>query len=205
MKTIDHQKLRGLTAKLLQAGGSAAAEATSVADHLVDANLAGHDSHGVGMIPHYVRNLKAGSLKPNQKHEVVSETGSFAVWDGHGGYGQVIARAAMEWAIGAAKKHGVAVHALRNTHHIGRVGAYGELCAASGLTSLHFVNGNCPIAAARAGSRPIPSASPFPARRRPSPSSSTWRQAALRSARCASPITKESTSSRARSSMRTAS
>ncbi|MBV8650298.1 MAG: malate/lactate/ureidoglycolate dehydrogenase [Alphaproteobacteria bacterium] len=142
MKTIDHQKLRTLTAKLLQAGGSSVAEASSVADHLVDANLAGHDSHGVGMIPHYVRNLKAGSLKPNQKHEVVSETGSFAVWDGHGGYGQVIAREAMEWAIGAARQHGVAVHALRNTHHIGRVGAYGELCAASGLTSLHFVNGN---------------------------------------------------------------
>ncbi len=142
MKKIDHQKLRALTTKLLQAGGSTAAEATSVADHLVDANLAGHDSHGVGMLPHYVRNLKAGSLVPNRKHEVVSETGSFAVWDGHGGYGQVIAREAMEWAIGAARQHGVAVHALRNTHHIGRVGAYGELAAAAGLTSLHFVNGN---------------------------------------------------------------
>ena len=94
------------------------------------------------MLPHYVRNLKAGSLVPNQKPEIVSETGSFAVWDGRGGYGQVIARQAMEWAIGAALKHGVAVHALRNTHHIGRVGAYGELAAAAGLTSLHFVNGN---------------------------------------------------------------
>src|SRR5271166_4358947 len=139
---LDHQALRALATRLLVAGGSQAAEAQAVADHLVDANLAGHDSHGVGMLPAYVRNLKAGTLKPNQRPEIVSESGSFAVWDGRGGYGQVVARDAVEWAIGAAKKHGVAVHALRNTHHIGRVGAYGERAAAAGLTSLHFVNGN---------------------------------------------------------------
>jgi uncharacterized oxidoreductase len=131
---IDHQTLRVLTVRMLRAAGSAEAEATAVADHLVDANLAGHDSHGVGMLPHYFRNLKAGTLVPNQRPEIVSETASFAVWDGRGGFGQVVARDAMAWAIGAARQHGVAVHALRNTHHIGRVGAYGELAAAAGLT-----------------------------------------------------------------------
>jgi uncharacterized oxidoreductase len=139
---IDHQKLRALTRSLLAAGGSAPAEAECVADHLVEANLAGHDSHGVGMIPAYVRNLKAGTLRPNQRPETVSESGSFAVWDGHGGYGQVIARDAILWATAAAKRHGIAVHALRNTHHIGRVGTYGEIAARAGLLSLHFVNGN---------------------------------------------------------------
>lgn len=122
--------------------GSAELEAANVADHLVDANLAGHDSHGVGMLPHYVRNFKAGTLIPNRKAAIISNTGSFAVWDGRNGYGQVIARDAMTWAIGAAKQHGVAVHGLRNTHHIGRVGAYGEQAAAAGLLSVHFVNGN---------------------------------------------------------------
>jgi hydroxycarboxylate dehydrogenase B len=47
----------------------------------------------------------------------------------------------MAWAIGAAKRHGVAVHGLRNTHHIGRVGTYGEIVAKAGLVSVHFVNG----------------------------------------------------------------
>jgi len=139
---IDHQRLRRATTQFLKTTGSEEAEARAVADHLVDANLAGHDSHGVGMLPHYVRNLKAGTLVPNRKPEVVSDSGSFAVWDGRNGYGQVIARDAMGWAIGAARRHGVAVHGLRNTHHIGRVGAYGEIAAAEGLVSIHFVNGN---------------------------------------------------------------
>src|SRR5258708_16074127 len=138
---IDHQKLRTLTVRLLKAGGCSETEATIVADHLVDANLAGHDSHGVGMLPHYFRNLAAGTLVPNQTPEIVSESASFAVWDGRMGYGQVIARDAMAWAVGAAKRHGVAVHGLRNTHHIGRVGAYGEIVAQAGLGSRHFVNG----------------------------------------------------------------
>jgi len=138
---IDHQKLRDFTARLLKAGGCSETEAAIVSDHLVDANLAGHDSHGVGMLPHYFRNLAAGTLMPNQKPEIVSEAASFAVWDGRMGYGQVIARDAMAWAVGAAKRHGVAVHGLRNTHHIGRVGVYGEIVAKAGLVSVHFVNG----------------------------------------------------------------
>lgn len=139
---IDHRKLRTLTVRLLKAGGCSETEAAIVSDHLVDANLAGHDSHGVGMLPHYFRNLAAGTLVPNQKPEIVSETANFAVWDGRMGYGQVIARDAMDWAVGAARRHGVAVHGLRNTHHIGRVGTYGEIVAKAGLVSVHFVNGN---------------------------------------------------------------
>jgi uncharacterized oxidoreductase len=139
---IDHQELRTLTVRLLRAGGCSETEAAIVTDHLVEANLAGHDSHGVGMLPHYFRNLAAGTLVPNQTPEIVSETASFAVWDGRMGYGQVIARDAMAWAIGAARRHGVAVHGLRNTHHIGRVGTYGEIVAKAGLVSVHFVNGN---------------------------------------------------------------
>ena len=139
---IDHQRLRRLTSALLEKTGSRPPEAKTVADHLVDANLAGHDSHGVGMLPHYMRNFKAGTLIPNRVPEVVSESGSFSVWDGRNGYGQVIARDAMGWATEAARRHGVAVHGLRNTHHIGRVGTYGEIAAAAGLVSIHFVNGN---------------------------------------------------------------
>jgi uncharacterized oxidoreductase len=139
---IDHQRLRRLTSALLEKAGSRPPEAITVADHLVDANLAGHDSHGVGMLPHYMRNLKEGTLVPNRVPEVVSESGNFAVWDGRNGYGQVIARDAMGWAVQTARRRGVAVHGLRNTHHIGRVGAYGEIAAAAGLVSIHFVNGN---------------------------------------------------------------
>jgi uncharacterized oxidoreductase len=137
---IDHQRLRTFTGDFLRAGGSGEKEARIVADHLVDANLAGHDSHGVGMLPHYTRNLKAGTLVPNRSHQVVQESGAVAVWDGQMGYGQVIALDAMDWVIATARREGVAVLGLRNTHHIGRVGTYGEKVAASGLVSMHFVN-----------------------------------------------------------------
>ena len=70
----------------------------------------------------------------------MSDTGIVSVWDARAGYGQVIARQAVEWAIGAARQHGVAVNGLRNAHHIGRVGTYGEIAARAGMVSLHFVN-----------------------------------------------------------------
>src|ERR1700742_2012810 len=137
---VDQAKLRTLASKIVSAGGSKLDEAEIVADHLVEANLRGHDSHGVGMLVAYVRDFEGGTLKPNQKPEVVSDTGTISVWDAHAGYGQVVARQAVEWAIGAAREHGVAVNGLRNAHHIGRVGTYGEIAARAGMVSMHFVN-----------------------------------------------------------------
>jgi hydroxycarboxylate dehydrogenase B len=115
-------------------------EAEVVADHLVEANLCGHDSHGVVMIPPYLRNLAAGSLCPNRRGKIIGETDAFILYDGERGYGQMVAREATALGIARARLSGVAVVALRNAHHIGRVGSYGEQCAAAGLVSLHFVN-----------------------------------------------------------------
>lgn len=134
---IDHGKLRTFANRIVAAGGSTPDEAAIVAEHLVEANLRGHDSHGVGMLVAYVRDFEAGTLKVNQKPEVVSDTGTISVWDAHAGYGQVVARQAVEWAIEAARKHGVAVNGLRNAHHIGRVGTYGEIAARAGMVALH--------------------------------------------------------------------
>lgn len=137
---IDHAKLLTFANRIVAAGGSKPDEATIVAEHLVEANLRGHDSHGVGMLVAYVRDRENGTLNVNQAPEVVSDTGTISVWDAKAGYGQVIARRAVEWAIEAARKHGVAVNGLRNAHHIGRVGTYGEIAARAGMVSLHFVN-----------------------------------------------------------------
>ena len=65
--------LRRYVSTLVRAGGSADAEADLVADHLVAANLAGHDSHGVGMMPTYIRHLKAGLVVPNTKVKTVTQ------------------------------------------------------------------------------------------------------------------------------------
>ena len=122
------------------AAGSGPGEAAIVSDHLVGANLAGHDSHGVGMIMPYVRSLKAGELQLNQRITVVTDSGSLLVVDGNRGIGQAMAKQTMDLAIGRARRDGVAIIGLRNTHHIGRVGHWAEQAIAAGMASIHFTN-----------------------------------------------------------------
>jgi uncharacterized oxidoreductase len=88
----------------------------------------------------YLRNLAKGTLRPNCSGRVTSDQGAMIAYDGERGYGQVVARAATEIGIEPARRTGFAVVALRNAHHIGRIGAYGEMCAEAGLVSIHFVN-----------------------------------------------------------------
>jgi uncharacterized oxidoreductase len=133
-------RLRRLTASIIARGGSESAEADLVAGHLVDANLAGHDSHGVSLIPHYVRHLKEGLVVPNTGAKVVKDDGAFLMLDGQRGFGRRVAGEAMTAAMERCRETGVAVLTLANAHHIGRVGAYGELASAAGLVSIHFVN-----------------------------------------------------------------
>ena len=140
MPLIAAARLTGIARRVFAAAGSAEEEAGIVAEHLVEANLKGHDSHGVGMIPSYLRNLSGGKAKPNEPGRIVTDSGSMLVYDGERGWGQIVARNATLLGIERARRDGVAVVALRNAHHIGRIGTYGEMCAAAGLLSLHFVN-----------------------------------------------------------------
>ena len=125
---------------LFGAAGSEPEEARLAAEHLVGANLAGHDSHGVGMIPLYVDSLLADELKLNRRVSVVLDAGATLVVDGERGLGQAVAAQAMALAIERAREHGVALLALRNAHHIGRIGHWAEQSIASGMGSIHFTN-----------------------------------------------------------------
>ena len=137
---VPADRLRRLTATIIARGGSELAEADLVAGHLVDANLAGHDSHGVSLIPHYVRHLKEGLVVPNTSAKVTRDEGAFLMFDGQRGFGRRVAGEAMAAAMARCRESGVAVVTLANSHHIGRVGAYGELAIAAGFVSIHFVN-----------------------------------------------------------------
>ena len=132
--------LREVVKAIFQRAGSNERECQLVADHLVEANLRGHDSHGVGMIPAYVINLRRGELNLNTLPETVLDQGTMLVLDGGLGLGQTIAHDAMALGIARAKQHGTAIVSLRNSHHIGRIGHWAEQCAAEGLVSIHFVN-----------------------------------------------------------------
>ena len=137
---IHPDSLTGFVAAIVTAAGSAAREADLVSTNLVMANLSGHDSHGVGMLPAYVDFIGTQGLVPNQHAVVTSEFGSMLMIDGQRGYGQVIGHEAMVLGIARARRDGMALVALRNSHHVGRIGQWAEDCAAAGLVSVHFVN-----------------------------------------------------------------
>mgnify|MGYP000188612671 CR=1 FL=1 len=137
---ITTEKLQAFVESIFRAAGSNAGEAEVVAAHLVEANLTGHDSHGISLIPEYMKNVAAGNIRPNQVGGLVRRDGSILVYDGNLGYGQAVAKVATDLAIDAARQSGLALLALRNAYHIGRIGSYGEQCAAQGLVSVQFVN-----------------------------------------------------------------
>lgn len=137
---IPPQQLEQLITRIFAAAGCDGAEASRISVHLLGANLAGHDSHGVVRVPRYVEWLQAGYVVKGQKAEVVTDGGCFALLDGHFGFGQTVAPQAVELGIERALQHGIAVVGLRNAGHIGRVGDYAEKAIAAGLISVHFVN-----------------------------------------------------------------
>jgi uncharacterized oxidoreductase len=137
---IQNAALREAVRAIFRAAGSSERECGLAADHLVEANLRGHDSHGVGMIPAYIANLGVGELVLNASPSIVNDTGGTILCEGGLGLGQSIAHDAVAIGIERAQRDGSCILLLRNSHHIGRIGHWAEQCAAAGLVSLHFVN-----------------------------------------------------------------
>lgn len=151
---VKAENLRAAIRHIVLAGGSNEREAALVSENLVLANLTGHDSHGVGMLPQYILAVVERRLNLNQTPSVVGDHGAILNLDGNMGYGQVIGHDAMEMGIRRARETGVCVVSLRNSHHIGRIGHWGEQCAAAGYVSTHYVNvvGRPPLVAPHGGS-----------------------------------------------------
>ncbi len=139
-KTLQASELQAQVSAVLRGAGSLPDEADKVASNLVLANLSGHDSHGVGMLPRYVDAVLEGGLKPNTGAQVLLDTGSLLALDGQRGYGQVVGEQAMTLGVARAKIHGSCIMSLGNVHHLGRIGHFAEMAVGQGLVSLHFVN-----------------------------------------------------------------
>lgn len=160
---IQTEPLTRFATDIFVAGGATTEDAQTTADHLVLANLKGHDSHGVGMIPSYVHALRQNNLNVRAHAKIVREQGAVVLVDGQCGLGQVVAKEAMDIAIARVRIHGLASVGLQNAHHIGRIGTYGEQCAAAGFVSIHFVNvvGHGPIVAPFGGREARLQTNPF--------------------------------------------
>jgi len=171
MHLIAVEPLRAAVRELMLGFGSAAREVELVADNLIQANLTGHDSHGIGMLPRYANAFLEGGLKPNVHAVTKLDTGTLLALDGQAGFGQVVGHETMELGIARAKAHGSCIVALANAHHLCRIGAWAEMAVAAGLISVHFVNViSRPIVApwggrdARFGTNPFAVGIPVPGR-----------------------------------------
>ena len=140
MPNVPAESLCNFVTSMFSAAGCEVQESQAIARHLVDANLTGHDSHGVIRIPIYLRRVPTGAVRCNQHVSTLMDAGAVVILDGNGGFGQVIGEQAMGIGMAKAKALGAAVVALRNTHHLGRIGDWAAMCAAEGFASIHFVN-----------------------------------------------------------------
>lgn len=140
IETVPVGALDQVITAIFVAAGCDAAEAAGIAHHLITANLAGHDSHGVIRVPRYVQWLREGKVRAGQHISVLIESPTHAVLDGNLGFGQSIGPEAVDLGIEKARMAGLAVVTLRNAGHIGRIGDWAERAAAAGLVSIHFVN-----------------------------------------------------------------
>ena len=137
---VQSDPLSEAVSSIFKATGSANPEASCVARHLVDANLSGHDSHGVIRVSQYLDYMNEGTLIANQNISVVFESDTIGVVDGHMGFGQVIGEQAMNVLSSKAKASGLGLVTIRNCGHIGRGGSWAEQLAKDDLISLHFVS-----------------------------------------------------------------
>jgi uncharacterized oxidoreductase len=138
--TLPLARLRAAVGDLLLGFGSEAREIELVADNLLAANLTGHDSHGIGMLPRYANAYLEGGLTPNAHVTTRLDTGTLLALDGNAGFGQVIGHEAMQLGIERAQRHGSCIVAVANSHHLCRIGAWAEMAVAQGLVAVHFVN-----------------------------------------------------------------
>lgn len=138
---FNAQSLKTAIEAVVSGFGSEPTEVGLVTNNLIEANLTGHDSHGIGILPRYALSLKEDiGLKVNAHVSIRVDHGTMLGLDGNTGFGQVIGHEAMLLGIERAKQHGSCIMSLGNVHHLCRIGAWAEMATAAGLISIHFVN-----------------------------------------------------------------
>jgi len=139
---MEVQRLTQLVSQLFEAVGVSTAESKTVAESLVEANLRGHDSHGVVRVKDYLGQIRNGELVAGAELETLCETDSLLVTDAHFGFGQVQCKELIARLVPKARRQGIACGTLKNSGHVGRLGEWSERIAAHGLAGLVTVNDN---------------------------------------------------------------
>jgi len=136
MPLVQADRLTRIGSALLRAAGASEEEATAVAVGCVNANLAGHDSHGIIAIPTYIDRVKAGHIVPGAKWTIVQESPTTTVIDGHWGFGFHVNAKAMELTIEKARTANVAACTVFRQSHVGRLAAYPMMAMRAGMIGI---------------------------------------------------------------------
>ena len=127
--------------------GVPADEAEIVTDVLLESDRRGIESHGCNRFkPVYIDRIKAGIQFPTTNFEILKETETTAVVDGHHGMGQVIGHKAMTMAIEKAKKYGMGMVVVRNSCHYGIAGYYTTMATKAGCIGMTGTNARPSVA-----------------------------------------------------------
>ncbi len=154
MPKVSAERLHKIGAGLLVGAGASPQEADTVARGCVNANLVGHDLHGVILIPSYVERIKVGHIVPGAAFQIIQELPSTTVIDGHWGFGFVVNERAMQLTIEKAKATNVAAATVFRQSHVGRLGAYPLMAAQAGMIGIATADsGRSPKAVAPFGGR----------------------------------------------------
>lgn len=164
--TIRQEVLSKQIYAVLKAWGMKQEHIRTTVSHIIYADIHGIDSHGVGMLLHYHRLLKAGSLTMRPQITVVHEGKTTAVIDGGGGLGHMVSDMAMKMAIRKCKDTGIGAVAVRNSGHFGSAGVYATMAAESDMIGLSTTSVKIPAlvptfgSIAMLGTNPIAFATP---------------------------------------------
>ena len=160
MPTFPADQLRRLARDILVGAGTPKDLARVVGDSLVDANLAGHDSHGVLRLVGYVSSVRKGDVRPAERATVTHRDRATARIDGAWGWGQPAMQMAAETAIELATEHGVGCAVVNRCYHIGRAAPYVETVARAGMVGIAMSNAG-PAVAPYGGRQRMMGTNPF--------------------------------------------
>lgn len=146
MPTITYADLLRVTQEIIEAAGTARENALGIGEALVEANLRGHDSHGVLRLPWYIQAIERGEISATALPEVIARRGATAQVDGKFGWGQLAARLATKTAIELAGEYNIGLVGIVRGQHIGRVGEYVETIANAGMIGIAFCNAGAAVA-----------------------------------------------------------
>ena len=152
---VEIEQLKQRNIRIFEAVGLSRKNAEIITEVLTQTEMRGVFTHGYYRVPRYVHCIKSGGIRPECRLTVESDTPSWAMCDGNGGLGIVLAYKATELAISKALNTGVGIVNLKNSHHFGAAGYYTGMCAEKGMIGLAMSNGDVLVAATGSAEKTI--------------------------------------------------